>query len=182
MEGQRFIIYKKLIYNWRLVGILPIASGIIYYIFNIINHAEPWYFLWVCPATSVMAGFFILFQSRFFMSSSIVWIISGPLLAVLFETKKSLQFWQLYHFFSVIALLAVLYHFKKTWDAKGFLFGSASFYSYILLTSYLSNGKINILGEWLAVGKTMLFFGIIFAAVAAGIFLWKILSRNKKIN
>lgn len=180
MENLYSAISKKKIYNWRFIGLLPIVFGIVYYIFNIINRVEPWFFLWVCPASAIMAGFFILFNNRFGMSAAIVWISNGPLLAVLFETKKSLQFWQLYHFFSVIALLAILFHLKETWDARGFLFGSASFYSYILFTSYLSKGKINLLGEWWVPDKTMLYLGIFFAGVAATIFLWSILGREEK--
>lgn len=180
MEKSSSALSEKIIFDWHIVGFLPIIFGIVYYIFNFINSVELWFFLWVCPATAIMAGFFILFKSRFGMSAAIVWISSGPLLAVLFETKKSLQLWQLYHFFLVIALIAILYHLKETWDAKGFLFGSASFYSYILLTSYLSKGRINFVGEWWPVNETMLYLGMIFAATAAAIFLWKVLSRNKK--
>jgi hypothetical protein len=180
MEKLFSIVSKKTIFNWRSIGFLPIIFGIVYYIFNIINHAEPWFFLWVCPATAIIAGFFILFQNRFGMSAAIVWISSGPLLAVLFETKKTLQPWQIYHLFSVIALLAILYHLKETWNTKGFLFGSASFYSYILFTSYLSKGKINILGEWWTPDKTMLWLGIFFAVLSAAIFLWNIFERKEK--
>lgn len=182
MEELSFTAFKKISYNWRLIGLLPIVFGTVYYVFNIINHVGLWYFFWVCPAVAIATGFFVLLKNRFGMSAAIVWISSGPLLPVLFETRKSLQPWQLYHFFSVIALFTILYHLKETWNAKGFLFGVASFYSYILLTSYLSKGEINLLGQWWAPDKTMLYLGIFFAILSVGIFLWNNLERKSKEN
>lgn len=169
---------KKIVFDWHLVGLLPIVFGIVYYIYNILNHIEFWNFLWVCPAVAILAGFFVFSKNCFGMSAAIIWISSGPLLTVLFETKKSLQFWQLYHIFSVVILFIILYHAKEIWNVRGFLFGSASFYSYILITSYFSKGKINLVGDLWVIDERMLYSGIFFAILSVLFFLWDKFSKK----
>lgn len=173
---------KKITYNWHLVGILPIVFGTIYYIYNIINHVAPWNFLWVCPATAVLAGFFVLLKNRFGMSASIIWVCSGPLLVILFELKKSLQFWQFYHIFSVIVVLFILYHLKETWNSKGFVFGQTTFYAYTGLTSYFSKGEINFVCQWWGVNKIILYLGLFFLILSVALLIWDFVEKKYMVK
>jgi hypothetical protein len=163
---------KKEFFDWHLIGILPIVFAIIYYVFNIKHHVDPWYFLWVCPVAAIITGVFVILRNRFGMSMTIVWIICGPLVAVSFASLKSLQSWQLYHIFSVIVLLVILYKFKETWNPKGFLFGTTTFYAYVMITSYLSGGRINLIGEWFGISKILLLVGILLIVLSVAVLLW----------
>lgn len=167
-----FSLFKKSFYDWHLIGLLPIVFGILCYFLNVINHMGWWNYFWVCPVTAIITGFAVLLRNRFIMSSSVVWVSSGPLPAVIFYTQRSFELWQLYHIFSVITMLAILYHFREIWNLKGLIFGLTIFYSYIFTTSYLSGGRINMIGQLFKLGDKALYLGIFFAILSVAIILW----------
>jgi len=173
-----FFSAKNLSKNWHFIGLLQIVAGITGYIFGFLNNVQLWDYLWVCPVVAIITGFFVFFKNRFGMSSAIVWIICAPLLAVLNDVTKTFQVWHIHHLLSVIILLIILYNFKKTWNPKGFLFGLTSYYSYIMITSYISSGKINLFYEWFGYGKKILYTGIFFAFSSIVIFFWDKLDKK----
>lgn len=181
-KGEKIISFmcKKINYDWYLVGLLPLAFGILSYIIAIIDHSSFWQFFWVCPVTAIATGLIVLSRNRFAISAIIVWISNGPLLVILFETNKIFAVKQFHHIFSVLILFIILYHWKKTWNAEGFLFGSYSFYAYVTITSNLSGGAINLLGQIWGLNKLTLYLGIFFVVLSVAIFLWHNFERKFK--
>jgi hypothetical protein len=178
------MFFKKIVHSWHLAGFLPLAFGLVCYAFYISEHSNFWRFLWLCPLIAVVGGIAVLLRSHFGMSAAIVWISMGPLLAVLFELDKCFKFWQLHHIFSVVILFLILYKLKDIWDKKGFLFGVTSFYSYIIITSKLSNGEVNLLIQVVKINNFIFGLGILFFILSALIILWHYYDKkiNKKIN
>jgi hypothetical protein len=174
--------FKSTIFDWHLIGFFTIVFSVICYLYKFFRSFSFWEFLWVCPVVAIIAGIFILLRNRFGISASIVWISIGPLLAVLFNPTLCYQLWYSHHLLSLIALVLILWHIKEVWDAKGFLFGLTSFYTYILITSGLSRGKINVL-TWQFVSYKMSFLlGIFFLILSLGILLWHFSEKYKKIK
>jgi len=168
-------IFKKIEYNWHLIGLPAIIVGFLCYFFDAINHVDFWNFFWICPLVSIIAGFAVLFNSRFYMSSAIVWVLCGPFLAVIFsELKDNFQLWHFHHFFSIVVLIAILFHIKKVWCSEGFVFGLTSYYAYMMITSYLSNGEINFICRYFGKNNIILYLGILFVifSIAMQITFW----------
>lgn len=165
---------KKLNLDWHLIGLLPLVFGILSYIIAIARSVPLWGLLWVCPVTSVAAGMVLLFLQRnhFAISAAAAWIFFGPLNPALFETIDMLQLHQFHHFMSALALLVILYHWREIWSAKGFFFGLASFWAFVIITLNLSGGVVNLLEPFKKIGLPPMWMGIIFAMLAAIIFLW----------
>ena len=172
--------FKSITYDWHLIGLFSILFGIICYLYKIASGFQFWEFFWVCPMTAIISGIFILLRNRFGMSASIVWISIGPLLAVIFEPSLCFQLWYSHHLVSLIALIFILCHLKEIWDAKGFLFGLTSFYTYVLITSGLSRGKINILTWQFVSYKVSFYLGIFFLILSIAIVLWHFLEKYVK--
>ena len=77
----------------------------------------------------------------------------------------------LHLFWSV--LVFILYHIKECWNHRGFLFGMASFYAYMGITSYASSGKINLACDWFGCGKIILYLGIFFTILSFALLVWE---------
>jgi len=175
--------------NWHLVGLLPLAFGILSYIITISSFSDPWelrwtswgLLLWVCPLTAVMAGKVLLLfpRSRFAVSAVAAWIFNGPLLPALFDAKEMLQLQQFHHFVSAAVLLLILFHWKEIWSIKGILFGIASYYAFVIITVNLSGGAVNFLKPFETSGPPPIWMGLILAALSAIIFLWHIFEPNR---
>ncbi len=165
---------KKLNLNWYLVGLLPLAFGILSYIIAIARSVPLWDLLWVCPLTAVASGIVLLLlpRNRFAISALAAWIFSGPLNPALFETIDMLQLHQFHHFMSALALLVILYHWREIWSTKGFFFGLASFYAFVIITLNLSGGVVNLLEPFKNTGLPPMWMGMISALLAVIIFLW----------
>ncbi len=188
---QRFYIKKRgakeLSSRWYLIGLLPLAFGILSYFVTIAHLADPWKFqwtslgllLWVCPFTAVVGGTVLLLfpRNRFILSALIAWIFNGPFLPVLTENNLSLQ--QFHHLVSAGVLLVLLYHIREIWNIKGVLFGLVSYYAFTIITVYLSGGAVNLLRPWRESGLPPLWLGIIFAILSIVIFLWYKLSFRR---
>ena len=180
--AKSFWSFKKNV-NWYLIGIFPIFFGILCYISDVVRRVNFWDYLWICPVIAIASGLILLSRNRFLISATIAWLALGPLLAFLFYPIENSRLWQFYHPASVIVLFAILLNIKKIFEPKGFVFGLTSFYTYILITSYLSGGKINMLGEWRELNGFTLYFGIFFAAMSAVVLLWQCFGKpNKKDN
>lgn len=106
-----------------------------------------WDALWVCHITSILAGIIIFSRDKFFISGVLVWIILGPLLAVLFNISGVLSLTGFHHITTILALPVILFYYKETWSQEGFVFGVISFYAYMSITANLSNGAINLLND-----------------------------------
>lgn len=171
---------KELSSRWYLIGLLPLAFGILSYLITIAHLADPWKFqwtslgllLWVCPFTAVVGGTVLLLfpRNRFILSALVAWIVNGPLLPVLTENNLSLQ--QFHHLVSAGVLLVILYLVKEIWNIKGALFGLASCYAFTIITVNLSGGAVNLLKPWQESVPPPLWLGITFAIFAVAIFLW----------
>lgn len=169
--------------NWHLVGILPLVFGILSYIIAITHSVSLWGLLWACPLIAVVGGIVILFmpRNRFAVSAVAGWILVGPLLVALFETKQNLQLQQFHHIASAVAFFVILYHWKEIWNTKGFLFGMIGFYAFTIITVNLSGGAVNLLEPMKIQGPPSMRVGIIFVMIAVAIFLWhKFSSRHAK--
>ncbi len=106
-----------------------------------------WDFFWVCHITSVLAGIIILSRDKFLISGVLVWIILGPLLAILFNINGVLSLTGFHHITTALALPVILFYYKETWSSEGFAFGVISFYAYMSITANLSDGAINLLNN-----------------------------------
>lgn len=172
---------KKVNLDWHWVGLLPLTFGILSYIIAIARFADPWklqwmswgLLLWACPLTAVATGVVLLFlpRNRFAISALAAWIFNGPLLPALFDTRQMLQLQQFHHFVSAAVLLVILYHWKEIWNTKGFLFGVASFYAFVIITFNLSGGVVNLLEPFKKIEPPM-WMGVISAILSVVIFLW----------
>jgi len=169
--------------DWYLVGILPLAFGILSYIIVISRSVPLWGLFWVCPITALMTGLVLLFlpHNRFAVSTVIAWIFNGPLLPALHDTSEMLQLEQLHHFASAFVLLVILAHWREVWNAKGLLFGIASYYAFTIITFNLSMGVTNFLKTFEAFSPP-LEAGIVFAIAAVIIFLWYWFRRKKVVK
>ncbi|MBU2638589.1 MAG: hypothetical protein KJ955_06450 [Nanoarchaeota archaeon] len=165
---------KKLNLDWHLIGLLPLAFGILSYIIAIARSVPLWGLLWVCPVTAVAAGMVLLFlpRNRFAISLIVAWIFFGPLMPAIFETVDMLRIHQFHHFMSAVALIVILFHWKDIWNAKGFLFGLASFWAFVIMTLNLSGGVVNLLDPFKKGVLPPMWIGVIFAILSAIIFLW----------
>lgn len=171
--------HKKINYNWHLFGLIPFLFGMLDYVFDIVYHVGPWEFLWACPVAAILSGLIIISKSRFGISASIVWLAIGPLSYVLFYPDFSFRLWHIHHVVSVLTLFVILYNLKKIFNLKGFLFGLTSFCSYMIITSYLSAGKINMLANWWEIDGRTLFLGVFFAIISVAIFMWHYFEKNR---
>ena len=102
---QKFYIKKRgakeLSSRWYLIGLLPLAFGILSYFITIAHLADPWklqwtslgLLLWACPFTAVVGGTVLLLfpRNRFILSALVAWIFNGPFLPALTENNLSLQ-------------------------------------------------------------------------------------------
>ena len=162
---------------------MPLAFGILSYVFTVAGFAEPWklqwtswgLLLWACPLTAVMAGAVLLFlpRNRFAVSALAAWIFNGPLMPALFETSQMFQLWQFHHFVSAAVLLVILYHRREIWSTRGFLFGAASFYAFVIITFNLSGGAVNFLEPFKRFEPPM-WQGVVSAILSAAILLWHV--------
>lgn len=174
--------------KWYLVGVLPLVFGILSYIITISRFADPWklqwtswgLLLWACPLTAVVGGMVLLLFShnRFAMSALIAWILNGPLLPALFDSREMLQLQQFHHFVSAAVLLVILYHWKEIWSTKGILFGVVSYYAFVIITVNLSGGVVNLLEPFKKIEPPM-WQGVISAILSVLIFLWHKLSFKR---
>jgi len=167
-------------HKWHLIGLIPLAFGILSYIIIISRSVPLWGLMWVCPITALMTGLVLLFlpRNRFAVSALAAWIFNGPLLPALFDTSEMLQIEQLHHFASAFVLLVILAHWREIWSTKGLLFGIAGYYAFTIITFNLSGGVANFLKTWEAYTPP-LEAGIVFAIAAIVIFLWHIGFRKK---
>ena len=133
--------------NWHLVGLLPLAFGILSYIIAITRSVSLWGFLWACPVTAVATGVVLLFlpRNRFTISTAAAWILNGPFLVAIAETISCLQLDQFHHIMSAVVFFVILYHWREIWSTKGFLFGVTSFYAFTIITVNLSGSMVNLL-------------------------------------
>jgi len=175
----KFLSFKKISENWHFIGLLQITAGIISYIYGSIKEIDSWDFFWICPLVAIITGILLLFKNRFGISAAIVWIICAPLLAFLSDPLRAFQLWHIHHFISVIVLFMILFNIKKIWNPKGFAFGLTSYYSYIMITSYISSGRINLFYEWFGYGKIILYMGIFFAVSSVIIIFWDKSDKNR---
>jgi hypothetical protein len=173
-------MFKKINNDWYLVGLLPLSFGILNYIFVVIDHNSFWEFFWICPLTAVATGLAVLSRNRFAISATIAWLFNGPFFVILFTINKITDIKQFHHIFSVLTFFIILYHWKKIWNAKGFLFGSYSFYAYITITSSLSDGEINFLNQFLWPSQFLLCLGIFYTIASVAVFFWH--RRDKSIH
>jgi len=178
----KFLSLKKISENWHFIGLLQIATGIISYVYGFIKEIDSLDFFWICPLVAIITGILLLFKNRFGISSAIVWIICAPLLAFLSDPVKSFEIWHIHHFISIIVLILILFNLKKIWNPKGFAFGLTSYYAYLMISSYLTLGKINLFYEWFGFGKIILFMGIFFAISSVIIIFWDKSENNKIVK
>jgi len=174
--------------NWHLVGLLPLAFGLLSYGITISGFDDPWklqwtswgLLLWTCPLTAVATGVILLSlpRNRFAISAMAAWILTGPLLPALFNAREMLQFQHFHHFVSAITLLIILFNWKQIWNTKGFLFGISSFYTFAIITFNLSGGVVNFLEPFEGIEPPM-WHGAIPGALAIIIFLWYKLSFKR---
>ncbi len=166
--------------DWYLVGLVPLALGIVSYIIAISRSVPLWGLMWVCPLTALMTGLVLLFlpRNRFAVSALAAWIFNGPLMPAIFETREMLQLEQVHHFASAFVLLVILAHWREVWNTKGILFGIASYYAFTIITFNLSGGVANLLTPFKTLNPS-LEAGIVFAVAAVVIFLWYWLRRKK---
>ena len=181
---QKFYIKKRgakeLNSRWYLIGLLPLAFGILSYFITIAHLPVPWelqwmslgLLLWVCPFTAVVGGTILLLfpRNRFILSALVAWIVNGPLLPAL--TENNLSFQQFHHLVSAGVLLVILYHMREIWNIKGALFGLVSYYAFTIITVNLSGSAVNLLRPWRESGLPPLWLGITFTILAVAIFLW----------
>jgi len=167
--------------DWHLVGLLPLALGIVSYIIAISRSVPLWGLMWVCPITALMTGLVLLFlpRNRFAVSALAAWIFNGPLMPALAETSEMLKLEQLHHFASAFVLLVILAHWREIWSTRGILFGIASYYAFTIITFNFSGGMANFLKPFKAY-QPPLEAGIVFAIAAVIIFLWYRGLRRKK--
>jgi len=159
-------------YDWKLIGAGSIIVGLICYVFDIIHKVDLWQFLWICPVVAIFTGIALLKNNKFIISASIVWILLGPLIALIFSPSMNWELWHFHHIFSVFVLFFILFNLKKVWNPKGFAFGLTSFYSYAMITSYLSKGKINIICAFLGANLIILYLGIFFLILSLILIAW----------
>lgn len=160
-------------HKWHLLGLVPLAFGILSYIIFLSRSVPLWGLFWACPITALMTGLVLFFipQNRFAVSALAAWIFNGPLLPALAETSEMLQLEQLHHFASAFVLLVIIAHWKEIWNTKGILFGIASYYAFTIITFNLSGGVANFLTPF-ETHSPPLEAGIVFAIAAVVIFLW----------
>jgi len=168
--------------KWYWVGLLPLIFGILSYVITISRFVDPWklqwtswgLLLWACPLTAVLTGIVLMSYSRnrFAVSAIAAWILNGPLLPALFESRQMLQPQQFHHFVSAAILLVILCHWREIWNTKGFLFGIVSYYAFVIITVNLSGGAVNLLEPFKIHGSPLMLVGIIFAIISFAIFLW----------
>jgi len=160
--------FLKKINNWRLIGIVLLLSGLLRYLVAFYSPGENtfWNMFWVCPLAAVLAGMAILLKDKFLISGSFIWMVTGPLSVVLFETDKSFSLLGFHHLVSVIALILILFHWKEIYNPEGIIFGVISFYAYMMITSSLSNGAVNLFDS------VPIQFGLFLALVSILIFWW----------
>ena len=159
----KILSFKNISENWYLIGLLQITAGIMGYFFGFLNDVEIWEYLWICPLVAIITGFFVFFKNRFGMSAGIVWIICAPLLSFFNDIERAFELWHIHHLISIIVLILILFNIKKIWNPKGFAFGLTSYYAYMMITSYISSGEINLFYEWYGYGDKFLYLGIFFA-------------------
>lgn len=164
--------WKEFLKDWHLVGLLPLVFGIISYVIAIANSVPLWGFLWVCPVTAILIGIILPSRNRFAISALVVWIFNGPLMPALFDTINMFQLNQFHHFVSATILLVILYHWREIWNSKGFLFGLASFFAFVIITLNLSGGVVNLLEPFKNIGSPPMWLGVILAILSVAIFLW----------
>jgi hypothetical protein len=172
-------LLKNISENWHFIGLLQIVAGIVSYIYGFIKEIDSWNFFWICPLVAIITGTLLLFKNHFGISAAIVWIICAPLLAFLANPIKAFEIWHIHHFISVIVLLLILFNLKKIWNPKGFVFGLTSYYAYIMITSYMSQGKVNFFYGWYGHGEKILYLGIFFAVSSIVIIFWDKSDKNK---
>lgn len=160
-------MYKKIGKNWHYIGIVVLFFGALRYFtdYVIFKNNNIWDGLWVCHITSIFSGIIIFSRNKFFISGIIVWIILGPLTALFFNLDACFSLNGFHHIVTVSTLPVILFYFKKIWNPSGFVFGVISFYSYMAITSNLSNETVNLLngaplsaGIFLAIISVMIFF------------------------
>jgi len=178
----KFLSFKNISENWHFIGLLQITAGIMGYFFGFFNDVDIWEYLWICPLVAIITGILLLFKNRFGISSAIVWIICAPLLSFFYDIKRVFDLWHIHHLISIIVLILILFNLKKIWNPKGFAFGLTSYYAYLMISSYLTSGKINLFYEWFGYGKIILFMGIFFAISSVIIIFWDKSENNKIIK
>jgi len=156
------IIIKKINKHWNLFGWVLLFAVLLRYL-TTFNTAKDniWDALWVCPITAISAGIALLFKDKFFISATTVWIIVGPLSTVLVSPEICFSLIGFHHFVSVFALILVFFHWKEIWNPKGLIFGITSFYAYMIITSNLSGGEVNLLNDapfWLGIFLSIISF------------------------
>jgi hypothetical protein len=171
--------------DWYLVGLFPLAFGILSYILAIANHAEGWGLLSACNVTAVLLGVALLTRTRFAISGIMFWI-HAPLSFLLAQPSLSFQLQHFHHLVSVAILFVILYHVREIWITKGILFGPTTFLAFVIITNYLSGGTVNNPGGGSRV-PTMppmppIWIGILFAILSALIFLWHRPGFNRARN
>ena len=158
--------------DWYLVGLLPLAFGILSYIIAISRSVPIWGLLWVCPVTAVATGVILPSRNRFAISAVAAWILNGPFPVAVAETASCFQLDQFHHIVSAAVLFIILYHWRDIWNTKGILFGVASFYAFTVITVNLSGGVVNLLRPMEVFGPPPLWVGMLFAMLSVIIFLW----------
>lgn len=170
------LILKWLDKNWySIAGLMLLFFGLLrhFAIYVKIKDITDWDYFWVCPLAAVLAGIAFLLRDKFLMTAACVWIVVGPLSIVLFETEKCFSAIGFHHIISVLVLILAILHWKETWNSMGMIFGLISFYAYMLITSNLSNGAVNLLDD------APLWMGLIIAGIAILIFVEYKLSFKK---
>lgn len=136
----------KVRFDWYLVGLLPLTFVILSYAMAVTNYIahpfNPWGLLSTCPVTATLLGLALLSRNRFAISATAFWV-HAPLSFVLAEPMLTLQPEHLHHIMSVATLFVILYRWREIWSTKGLLFGVASVFAFVIITSNLSGGTVN---------------------------------------
>jgi len=162
------LIFKWLNKNWYFIaGLLLLFFGFLrhFVIYAKIKDITDWDYFWVCPVAAILAGIAFLLRDKFLITAACVWIVVGPLSVVLVETEKCFSAIGFHHIVSVIVLVLAIFHWKEIWSPSGMVFGAISFHAYMIITSSLSNGAINLLDN------APLWVGVLLTGIAILIFL-----------
>jgi hypothetical protein len=178
LSNNIFLLLKKTDTNWYHIGFVSFIFGLVCYFFDISLHVSPWALLWVCPVTAILGGFIVISRNRFLISASVAWFAMAPLAVFLFRPDFIFQLWHFHHVASVIVLLVILYHIKEVFEPKGLMFGFTSFSAYVMITAFISRGKINIIDPWWVPHAHILWIGVIFAVLSIIIYYWHCVGKK----